>query len=158
MRWLTRLWQKNTSEPTSDAFTLEMIERAQRCSTHFNSTYKSKLNFSLGSIQTVDLLLEDARERYDTLDAIQKNWLIVSTSSYTYEVCRRAFGGTYYWWEAKDQAILVCGEPTFSIGIAWKEKIKKRLTNGPEDDLVFFANGFKQRIEKAKPGDQVTFT
>ena len=69
-------------------------------------------------------------------------------------MARRNFGGQYFWYDARKQPILVTGLPQFEISLLAYDKVRGRLSNGPEDSIPFFFEGYVERVRAARPGDK----
>jgi hypothetical protein len=46
----------------------------------------------------------------------------------------------------------VTGQPEFEVSLLACEKVKGRLKNGYEDNIPFFFDGYKERVEKKESG------
>jgi hypothetical protein len=138
-----------------DEFTQQMSDAAQACVDHFKGKHAA-LDFSERSLQTVEAILEEASEFYPEMKDGQQQWIISSVGSYIFEVARRNFGGRYFWFDQRDQPILVTGQPKFEISIVVFDKVKGRLLNGKEDNIPYFFEGYSERVRKAKEGDRAT--
>ena len=75
---------------------------------------------------------------------------------YLLEVARRKYGGNYSWHPC-EQPVLVVGEPAFHVAIMSWDKLIGRLSGDRADDLVFFYQGFAERVQRAKPGDRIVY-
>jgi hypothetical protein len=139
-----------------DEFTLQMSDAAQACVEHFKGRYGSGLDFSEESLKLVDDILEDAADFYAEMPEAQRKWIVSSIGSYVFEVARRNFGGRYFWFDQRNQPIFVTGQPKFEISIVVYDKIEGRLTNGKEDNIPYFFEGYAERVRKAKEGDRAT--
>ncbi|AYB35004.1 hypothetical protein [Chryseolinea soli] len=149
--------KKSTPEQkeTLDEFAQQMSDAAEACADHFKGRY-GVLDFSERSLQIVDTILEDASDFYPEMEEAQQQWIVSSVGSYIFEVARRNFGGKYFWFDQRAQPILVTGQPRFEISIVVFDKVAGRLTNGKEDNIPYFFEGYAERVRKAKDGDRAT--
>lgn len=113
-----------------------------------NFSDKGNFDYSVNSLTEVDDLLEEISDYILDEDTIYN--ICTMVGSYVFETARRNYGGTYYWLQDEQQPIMIAGEPDFSVSIKVWEKVRGRLENGAEDNLVFYTNGFKEHIEKGK--------
>lgn len=105
------------------------------------------LDFSVKSIEILDLLLDEAA---DFLEGENLENFVPVAGCYLFEVARRNFGGTYYWNEQQNQPILVTGEPEYHVAIMTFEKVKDRMVNGEEDNLPYYFQGYVEAVERGK--------
>ncbi|MGO7064450.1 hypothetical protein ACCT15_34370 [Rhizobium ruizarguesonis] len=104
----------------------------------------SKLDFSEGSLQLVDQVLQDFYQRQAALP----DDLHFLASAYVFETARRQFGGRYLRGDEHNPFVLVIGEPDFRVGVLVMAKIKGRAVNGPEDNIPFFYAGIAPLVER----------
>lgn len=107
-----------------------------------------ELDYSIDSLKLIEDYLDDL-SCFGLEDEALDN-AAATIGCYIFETARRCFGGEYKWSEKYDQPILVMGLPVFSVAIMTFDKVKKRLTNGSEDSILFFISGYKEHIEKGK--------
>ena len=136
-----------------DDFTLDMINESLSCVSYFKDRF-SGLDFTVESLEVVDNILEEISEFKEEMDPERIEVFVQKVASYVFEVARKNYGGKYYWYDRLDQPILVTGQPDFEVSLLAFEKVKGRIENGKEDNIPFFFDGYKERVEKAKPGDQ----
>src|SRR5216110_3041649 len=78
------------------------------------------LDYSEASMETVEAIVAEIAGYADHLTEKQSRMLVEMIGCYILEVARRNHGGVYYWFEERDQPVLVCGEPEFHIALlAW---------------------------------------
>jgi hypothetical protein len=112
------------------------------------------LDYTEASLLVVEEILAEAAE-YE-LTANEVRMLSEDFGCYILEVGRRALGGVYYW-HAREQPILVVGEPAFHLGIMSWGKVRGRLSGDAGDNIPFFFQGFARRARQATPGDHVIY-
>ncbi len=145
---------KQSSEEGLDDFTHQVVSTAEGCVEHYKGKYGDALDFSVGSLVTIDTILDDSAGSLSRMEEAQQTWIISSVGSYIFEVARRNYGGKFYWHDQKNQPIFVTGQPDFEISIMAFEKVKGRLNNGKEDNIPYYFKGYTERVEKAKKGDR----
>lgn len=123
-------------------------------SENFTKNFSDKGNFdySVESLLKLDDLLDELNDYEideDTLHSISS-----MAGCYIFEVARRNYGGEYYWDQAREEPILVTGEPNFAVSIYAFEKVKGRVTNGQEDNIPFYFNGYIGAVEKGRQTGQ----
>ena len=91
----------------------------------------AKLNYSRDSIALVDQVLQD----FYLQQAPLPDDLHFLASAYVFECARRQYGGRYARGDEPNPFVLVIGEPDFQIGLGVLEKVHRRASNGPQDNL-----------------------
>lgn len=102
------------------------------------------LDYSPASLRAVDGVLDDFHRRGAELPQD----LHFLASAYVGEVARREFGGRYLRGDEDNPFVLVLGEPACQIGVLVFDKVRGRVTNGPEDDLEFFYAGIAPALAR----------
>jgi hypothetical protein len=133
-----------------DNLTNQIIDFADDFVTDTNERVHGRLDFTIESLQAVDELLGEAHDFIDDLNDKAIENISTNAGSYIFEVARRNFGGIYYWYEKLDQPILVTGQPDFEVLLLAVEKVKGRISNGDEDNIPFFFNGYIEAINRGK--------
>lgn len=136
------------------SFIADMRKNAETMIKTVGSVCADQLDFSVESLGVVEELLEEASDFYEDMPAPRKDSLVNMFGCYVMEVARSNFGGTYFWYDALNQPILVTGLPDFEISITACEKVKGRLTKGEEDNIPFYFAGYVERVKTAKKGDK----
>ena len=160
-------WNKKKSKPEEskkaeaineplDEFTQQMKYTAESCINHFKERYGNSLDYSEKSLHIIDEILEEAADFYPEMAEDEQKWIVQSVGSYIFEVARTNYGGKYFWFDQREQPIFVTGQPEFNISIVVFDKVIGRLTNGKEDNIPYFFEGYSERVKKAKPGDNAT--
>lgn len=116
-----------------------------------------KLDYSEESLNLIEEMADEAAQSKTQLSEDQISAIVQQFGSYIHEVARRHFGGKYYWYTAKDQPILVVGEPDFRISMITWDKIRGRISGDLGDNIPFFYAGFAERVKSARPGEEVFF-
>lgn len=106
------------------------------------------LDYSIESLKLVDEHLDEMSDFVFDEDIMYNAASMIEC--YIFETARRSCGGNYYWVEKEQQPILIAGEPDFAVSIKAWDKVKERLKNGKEDDIVFYVKGYKEHIEIGK--------
>lgn len=138
---------KKTIEITKEErmqFTNDMQANAEMLVKQFVNIVN--LDFSVESLEPLDLIIEENTSVYKNSDKETKRKMIIKIGAYVFEVARRNFGGVYYWYERLDQPILVTGQPEFEMSLLAYEKVKNRFENGYEDNIPFFFSGYVQGV------------
>ena len=115
------------------------------------------LDYTESSLEVVEKMLAEAAPYYAQLSQKEVEALVQQFGCYILEVGRRAFGGTYSWYEEKAQPVLVVGEPTFHVAMLAWDKVKGRLSGDSADNISFFYKGFADRARSAAPGTRVLY-
>ena len=103
-----------------------------------------ELDYSYNSIAFVDNILQDFYIQQAHLP-VDLHFL---SSAYVFECARKQYGGRYLRGDDDNPFVLVIGEPDCEIGFCAMEKIHKRVTNGPDDNLQFFYKGIEELLQK----------
>jgi hypothetical protein len=144
--------ETNQNIDNLDEFTMQIISDAKQCIECYKTKYNNKLDYSVKSLGYIENILEETRQNNHLLNESEKAKIIIIVGSYIFEVARKNYGGKYYWYEKGNQPILVTGQPKFEVSIIAMDKVKGRIENGKEDDIVFYFQGFVDKVEQAKPG------
>jgi hypothetical protein len=115
------------------------------------------LDYSEASLAVVEEMLEEAAAFADEMTPEQLVTLARDFGCYILEVGRRSFGGRYYWFERRDQPVLVVGEPTFRIALLAWDRVRSRLSGDRADNIPFFYSGFAERVRRAEPGEDALY-
>ena len=115
------------------------------------------LDYSEATLSVLEAMASEASPYVQEMTDEQRQGLVQALGSYLLEVARRTYGGTYRWYQQRDQPVLVFGEPTFHIALLAWDKVNGRLGGDPADDLVFHYNGFAERARAPKLGERVLF-
>lgn len=115
------------------------------------------LDYSRASLALVEDMATEAAEWSASLSIGQRDTLVRQMGSYLLEVARREFGGDYLWHEVQDQPVLVVGEPAYHLAMMTWNKVRSRLGGDPADNLLFFYEGFADRIHTAAPGTRALY-
>lgn len=121
----------------------DIVNTAQAYTENFKTL--GNLDYSIESLKLVDEHLDEISDFVFSEDDVYNAASMVGC--YVFETARRNYGGNYYWIEKEQQPILTAGEPDFAVSIKAWDKVKERLNNGEEDDIVFYINGYKEHIE-----------
>lgn len=138
------LFKKKTS--STQVTPEHILGQADALVNQFKDTFA--LDFSVTSLETLDNLLGQTADSYNTqMDEAARQNFIAMAGSYIFEVARRNFGGSYFWYDRLQQPILVTGQPEFEMSLLAYEKVKGRLENGEEDNIPFFFAGYVEGVE-----------
>jgi hypothetical protein len=136
----------------NDEFTQGMVDLAAEGVDFFEVRFDG-FDYSVASLAVIDELLEEASDFFEDMDSERQDQIVEQIGAYIFEVARRNFGGRYFWYDARNQPILVTGLPDFEISLLAYDKVRGRLENGAEDNIPFFFEGYADRVKNAKPGD-----
>jgi hypothetical protein len=128
-------------------FADQMVAHAAALVDQFKERFN--LDFSVESLAVLDKILEDTAKHYkNQMDKETQRRTIEKAGAYIFEVAKLNFGGTYFWYDALKQPILVTGQPEFDMSLLAYEKVKGRLENGYEDNIPFFFQGYIEGVER----------
>jgi hypothetical protein len=147
---LFNFFKKKEEQPADESrqqFADDMAKMANSVVERFKGKYDN-LDFSVDSLTIIDKLLEEASDFYEEMGETQQKNLVETVGAYIFEVAKRNYGGTYFWYDHLNQPILVTGEPIFKMSLLAFEKVKGRLKNGYEDNIPFFFAGYTEGVEK----------
>ncbi|MBO3276554.1 hypothetical protein [Pseudomonas schmalbachii] len=133
----------------------QVSKKAALAVAQLNERAKGKLDYSEASIQVIEELASEAAQYSSQLDSSTIESLTQLLGSYILEVAHRQYGGSYLWYEPQNAPLLAVGEPKFSVAIVPFEKVRGRISGDSADNLVFFYQGFSERVRSAK-GDTVS--
>ena len=114
-------------------------------------------DFSEASLVAVEEALDEACEYFPSLQDDQARKLVQWFGCYILEVGRMQFGGTYQWYEKREQPVLIVGEPQFHVALITWDRVKSRLTGDKGDNIPFFFDGFAERVRRAEVGDRALY-
>lgn len=122
----------------------EFIERVNGAAAAFLAAVPntSALDYSIESIATLDVVLEEAYRGRLALTPMQT----VGAAAYLYEVGRRHYGGLYEVCDDEDPVVLVTGEPDFEVCLCAISKVERRLRNGAADTLPEFFQHYVRAV------------
>ncbi|WP_338663563.1 hypothetical protein VQH23_00045 [Pararoseomonas sp. SCSIO 73927] len=115
------------------------------------------LDFTPASLETVEEMAGEAAHWATELTPAEITGLVQDFGCYLLEVGRAEFGGAYLWHEARDQPVLVVGEPAFHVALMTWDKLRGRLGGDAADNLPFFYAGFAERARQAAPGTRALY-
>jgi len=140
---------KLLKEEELDDFTKEMHGEAIYLIKKIEKEYTG-LDFSIKSLSVIENFLEQTSKFYNKIGKDQLEAITNKTGCYILEVARQNFGGKYYWYDKLNQPILVTGQPEFEMSLLAVEKVKARLKNGIENNIVFFFEGYINGVKDKK--------
>jgi hypothetical protein len=117
----------------------------------------TRLDYSEASLTAVEDMLAEASAFAADMTPDQLTTLAQDFGCYILEVGRREFGGRYYWFEQRDQPVLVVGEPAFRVALLGWDRVRGRLSGDEGDNIPFFYAGFAERARQARPGDDALY-
>ena len=123
------------------AFAAEFVDTA-------NERAGGKLNFSIESLQALDMLLSEAHDFAGDLGEKGIQSIANEAGSYILLIAKRHFGGEFFWHGEREQPVLVTGQPYFEVSLLAVEKAKGRIINGNGDNIPFFFDGFVNAVKK----------
>ena len=113
------------------------------------------LDYSEASLQTLEVMLAEASLHVSTMSEAGRANVVQLFGSYVLEVGRRNHGGQYFWLEAREEPVLVYGEPEFHLALLAWGKVRGRLVGNPADNIPFHYAGFSERARSPQPGSRV---
>lgn len=136
----------------------DVVTTARNFAQNIQQHFDTPLDYSLSSLADIDDMLDGLSKRLDDLKEDAFFDLYTMTGCYVFEVARRSYGGEYFWIQEERQPVLVAGLPEFFVGIKAWEKVRGRLTNGEEDNIPFYIQGYEEHIAigRTKKGYHVT--
>jgi hypothetical protein len=123
----------------------------------FQERADGKLDFSEASLLVVDEMLTEASAFHAELTDVHAKLLVEYLGCYILEVAHRQFGGVYYWHDARNQPILVVGEPEAHIALLAWDKVRGRLMGNATDNIPFFFSVFAEQARMPLPGEKLVF-
>ena len=130
---------------------------AENVTDAFERRYSFKPDYSEESLKLIDDLIEEASDFVPDMPQETIRNIIQNFGCYILEVGRREFGGTYRWYEERDQPVLVVGEPEFHVAMMTWDKVRGRLNGDKADNIPFFYAGFAKRAREAEPGSHTVY-
>lgn len=115
------------------------------------------LDFSEASLTVVEDMLAEAAAWANDMTQGQIRTLTQDFGCYILEVAHRTFGGKFYWFDERDQPVLVVGEPEFRVSLMTWDKVRGRLPGDEGDNIPFFYTGFAERARRAEPGTDALY-
>jgi len=147
---------KNKEQKMSDLQT-QIKEKAELAVSQFQKRAGGRLDYSEGSLAMVEEMLDEAAQYTSQMDQEEIDGLVQLMGSYILEVAHKNHGGSFYWHEQKDQPVLVVGEPSYRVAIITFDKVRSRLNGDKADNIVFFYQGFADRVRKATKGTDALY-
>lgn len=83
--------------------------------------------------------------------------IIELVGCYILEVGYREHGGKFSWYEKGQQPVLIVGEPTFHVAMMAFDKVRGRVSGDRGDNIPFFYEGFRERVNGATPGSRAVY-
>ena len=140
-----------------DDLVKQISDKAERAVDQLRGRSGNGLDYSEASLAVIEEMLGEASNFVNEMPAEQTDALVHLLGCYVLEVGRREFGGKYYWYDARDQPVLVVGEPEFKVAIIVFDKVRGRLSGDEADSITFFYQGFAERVRSAEPGTDVLY-
>ena len=95
------------------------------------------LDYSEASLGIVDAMLEESAGWAESLTPGQINTLVRDFGRYVLEVGRREFGGSYQWYDERDQPVLVVNEPVCRVALLAWDKVRGRIGGDAGDKNAY---------------------
>ena len=108
------------------------------------------LDFSVQSLEILEVLLEDASKFYNEMSPEQQQKIIEGAGAYLFETARKNAGGTYYWYQKLSQPILVTGQPRFETSILAFRQVENRLRNGKGDEIPVYFESYLENVMRQR--------
>ena len=135
----------------------QVLEKARLAVSQFQQRAGGALDYSEQSLTVVEEMLEEASRHVAQLPEPDRKTLVELFGSYLLAVAHRAHGGKFYWFDLRDQPILVVGQPKFEVSIIAFDKVRGRLNGDKGDNIPFFYEGFSSRVKSATPGTKAIY-
>ena len=123
----------------------------------FQDRADGSLDYSPKSLHVVEQMLDEAAGYTADMDPKSVDRLVQYVGCYLLQVARRAHGGKFYWHDARDQPVLVVGEPDYRVALLTWDRVRRRLAGDSADNIPFFYEGFDERVRKAVLGDDAFY-
>ncbi|WP_167629385.1 hypothetical protein [Aquipseudomonas alcaligenes] len=130
----------------------QVTEKASLAVAQMNDRAAGKLDYSEESLYAVEEMAAEAAQYKDQLDPATVDSLTQLLGSYILEVAHRKHGGSYVWLESENSPALVVGEPEYRLALSTFAKVHGRLSGDEADNLIFFYQGFSERLKSPSPG------
>lgn len=134
----------------------EIAEAAERAVRMGVDRVGAQLDYTEASIPLVEEILADASVYSKQLSEAQLQTLAEDFGSYVLEVARRTHGGRYLWFRDREPVLMV-GDDTSHVAIATWGKVMARLSGDEADDVVYFYQGFAERVKRVEPGKRALY-
>ena len=141
-----------------DELSAQILETACRFVEICDPRTGGKLDYSEASLAIVEEMLADAADFADEMSDARISALVREFGCYILEVGRREFGGSYLWYEQKEQPVLVVGEPLFRVAMLAWDKVSSRIAGDDSDNIPFHYAGFARRVRQATPEIDALYT
>jgi hypothetical protein len=134
-----------------DADFLEAIRgNAESCVRYFAEVLEAPpLDYTRASLATVDDFLGALHLGVEPPGQSLEN-VVQLISCYVYETARREYGGFYIEGNAENPFVLGIPEREPRVIVFVQQKVRGRISNGPEDNIPFFYDGIPGLL--ATPG------
>ena len=140
-----------------DELAQQVADKAERAVDQLRDRSADGLDYSESSLTIVEDILAEASDFVDQMPRDHIDALVNILGSYVLEVGRREFGGKYYWHDARDQPVLVVGEPDYKIALLAFDKVRGRMSGDSADNIPFFFQGFAERARNPEQGVDVLY-
>jgi hypothetical protein len=149
--------EKDIFDQIQQEFITKSTTKAEKIVRAFNSKYNGAFDYSMRSLNVLDLVIEDFSDFSDLSDEELIDDFCEQAGCYILEVARRNYGGIYFWEDDLEQPFLKTGLPDFEVSILTFGKVKNRIIHGYIDNIPSFFKGYVEHIREAKKGDVTTF-
>lgn len=136
----------------------DVVSTANRAVDTFRDRSNDALDFSENSLSIVEEMLAEASGYVEEMPQSDIAGMVRLFGCYILEVARKAHGGAYAWLDEKRGPVLVVGEPETHIAIATWDRVRRRLSGDPADNIPFFYQGFSEMVSVRPPGKRTLFT
>lgn len=135
----------------------QVVDKAERAVAQLSDQSNAALDYSESSLSAVETMLTEAAGLTGQMPDGQIDGLVRILGSYVLEVGRREFGGKYYWFEEREQPVLVIGEPDYKIAVLAFDKVRGRLFRDQAETLPYFYQRFAESVRTADSGIDVLY-
>ncbi|MBO9880710.1 hypothetical protein [Xanthomonas sp. D-109] len=135
----------------------QIREKADLAVEQFQDRAGGRLDYSIDSLLVVEEMLDEASEYVGQMPPTDIVALVQLLGSYFLNVAHTAHGGEFVWHQERDQPVLVVGEPNFHVALMAFTRVRGRLNGNKADNILFFYQGFDERVRSALPGTRVLY-
>lgn len=136
---------------------IQRIEQSADKAVQLSVQRGSALDYTEASLAIVVHMLEEASEWRQDLSNDEMTALVQQFGSYILEVARKTYGGRYEWDTAREQPMLITGEPQRRISLMTWGKVRGRIAGDAADDIEFLFKGYAERVKTAAPGTNAVY-
>ena len=96
------------------------------------------LDMTEASMAGVETVLTDASDFVYDMPPENVDTLVELFGCYILQSAMEEFGGTFHWFQDRNQPVLMVGEPDFHVALITFDKVRGRLNGEEGDNIPFF--------------------